>query len=252
MTNLAPARLTAPASPSMSSASVVTSARLAETPWRRCPVARGLYTSAMRVGAALAKVGVSAHLLTLASLVFAVGVAATAAQGWFGTAAALLMASGACDLLDGIVARARGTASPFGALLDSTVDRVADGLPLLGLIVAFAKDGPIVAVPAFAMIGVFAVSYVRARAEALGVSLPPLFMRRPERVVLLILALLLADVGVTWWPSRAPLTLALVAAIGALSVWSTVAALRWGRVALERTDRAAPPEPLTARRRDLC
>jgi CDP-diacylglycerol--glycerol-3-phosphate 3-phosphatidyltransferase len=204
----------------------------------------------MRVGAALAKVGVSAHLLTLTSLVFAAGVAATAAQGWFGAAAALLMASGACDLLDGIVARAQGSASRFGALLDSTVDRVADALPLLGLVVAFAKDGPIVAVPASAMTGVFAVSYVRARADALGVTLPPLFMRRPERVVLLILALLLADVGATWDPVRAPLTLALVAVLGALSAWSTVAALRWARVALERTDSTAAPERLTAQQPD--
>lgn len=243
MTNLAPARPTASTSPSMSSAAVVTSARLAGTPWRRCPLARGFYASAMRGGAALAKIGVSAHLLTLTSLVFAVGVAATAAQGWFGAAAALLIASGACDLLDGIVARARGTAGRFGALLDSTVDRVADGLSLLGLVVAFAEDGPIVAVPASAMIGVFAVSYVRARAEVLGVSLPPLFMRRPERMVLLILALLLADVGATWGPIRAPLTMALVAAIGVLSAWSTVAALRWGRAAFERTDSARRPSP---------
>ena len=64
-------------------------------------------------------------------------------------------------------------------------------LPLIGLTIAFDRKPWLAAVPALAMLGGFVVPYVRARAEALGVKLPPLFMRRPERVVLLVLSLVL-------------------------------------------------------------
>lgn len=84
------------------------------------------------------------------------------------------------------------------------------------------------------MIGVFSVSYVRARAEALDISLPPLFMRRPERVVLLVVALLLGNVEFTWLPILAPVTLAVVAGIGAASLWAAVVTLRLARHACER------------------
>ena len=216
------------------SASAIGATRLAGTPWRHCPVVRGVYISAVHLGARLAKAGVSAHLLTLTSLVFAAAAAVAVTQGRFQVSAVLLIASGACDLLDGIVARAGATAGPFGALLDSTVDRIADGLPLLGLVVVYTGTGPAAAVPAAAMIGVFSVSYVRARAEALDISLPPLFMRRPERVVLLVVALLLGNVEFTWLPILAPVTLAVVAGIGAASLWAAVVTLRLARHACER------------------
>jgi phosphatidylglycerophosphate synthase len=169
--------------------------------------------------------------LTYTSLVLAAVAGVAAATQHFVMAALILMASGMCDMLDGVVARATNTVSPFGALLDSTVDRFADGLPLLGLVVVYADHGWLASVPALAMLGGLVVSYVRARAESLGARLPALFMRRAERVVLLTLSLLLGVVSLSL-SVPAPLLLLGVSVIGLLSLIGVVFALRAARLAL--------------------
>jgi CDP-diacylglycerol--glycerol-3-phosphate 3-phosphatidyltransferase len=216
--------------------------RLAGTVWDR-GFGLGAYRFALGVGRRLARGGVSADSLTLASLVLAGLAGVAAAGGYFVTAAAFVLISGACDALDGIVARASGSASRFGALLDSTVDRLADGLPLLGLVVFYADGGPIAAVPAATMTGVFTVSYVRARAEALGCKLPPLFMRRAERVFVLVGTLLLGTVHAKSVGVPAPLTLAGTAILGVLSFIGAVSALRSARQVLAAPGSTAVSEP---------
>jgi CDP-diacylglycerol---glycerol-3-phosphate 3-phosphatidyltransferase len=94
------------------------------------------------------------------------------------------------DVLDGMVARRSNTSSVFGAFLDSSLDRVADGATLGGLAVFFAFNpihrSPImVAVCIAGLIGAFLTSYTRARAEALGLDAKVGMLQRPERVVLL-------------------------------------------------------------------
>lgn len=215
------------------------SSRLKHTVWdRRGPVA--VYRALLHVGGLLSRLGVSANALTATSVVFAVVSGVAIGLGHFVAGAVLILLSGACDALDGAVARASGTTSRYGALLDSTVDRLADALPLLG-VVFFYAGSPVVVVPTLAMMGVFLVSYVRARAEGLGGDLPPLFMRRTERVVVLVLILAVASIDLSAVSAlvqgaritvEAPLLLLGVSLLGAMSFFGAASALRSARSAL--------------------
>jgi CDP-diacylglycerol---glycerol-3-phosphate 3-phosphatidyltransferase len=199
--------------------------RLRGTLWQNVGFAHTLYRGCLALGRALAQLGVSANGLTYASLVIAAFAGVAAALGHFLAAALFLVVSGVCDILDGAVARASGRATRYGALLDSTIDRLSDAFPLLGLIVYYAGSPAAVLLSAFAMLSSFAVSYVRARAEALGAELPPLFMRRAERFIFLTTSLLLGALPLgPSLPDR--LTLAGVSLMGLLSAVGTVIALR--------------------------
>lgn len=104
--------------------------------------------------------------------------------GWFLGLTALF------DVLDGTVARRSNRSSTFGAFLDSTLDRLADGALLGGLAVFYALNPlhhnvPMVVVCLAGLIGSFLTSYTRARAEALGIDAKVGILQRPERIVLL-------------------------------------------------------------------
>lgn len=104
-----------------------------------------------------------------------------------------LMVAGALDILDGALARVSGQVSPFGAFLDSVLDRYSDLLVLAGLVFLFARLGRLEVVVAvlLAVIGTVMVSYTRARAESIDVECRVGFMERGERMLLLILGALL-------------------------------------------------------------
>jgi len=91
------------------------------------------------------------------------------------------------DTIDGQIARRTGGDSPGGALLDSTLDRYGEAAVLIGLIVHYAYIHWVVTVgiTALALVGSFMVSYVRARAEALGYECKVGLMQRPERIIFL-------------------------------------------------------------------
>lgn len=215
--------------------------RLRGTVWERSGFAHFAYRSCMTVGRTFGRVGVTPNMLTIGSLLIATVAAVTASMKLFVATAVVVVLSGTLDVLDGVVARATGRVTRFGALLDSTVDRLADGLPLLGLIVAYSDHGILAVVPGIAMLGAFGISYVRARAESLGAKLPPLFMRRAERVILLTLSLLLSAVPVVA-PVRAPLLLAGVALMGVLNLVATFWALRASYLALNSDGSSAALE----------
>jgi CDP-diacylglycerol--glycerol-3-phosphate 3-phosphatidyltransferase len=104
--------------------------------------------------------------------------------GWFLSVTALF------DVLDGTVARRSNKSSTFGAFLDSTLDRLADGALLGGLAVFYAINPvhhniPMMVVALAGLIGAFMTSYIRARAESLGVDAKVGMVQRPERFVLL-------------------------------------------------------------------
>jgi CDP-diacylglycerol---glycerol-3-phosphate 3-phosphatidyltransferase len=203
--------------------------RLRGTVFERVPTAHATYRGCLALGGWIGRAGISANALTYVSLALAALAGVAAAFGAFGIAAALVVTSGLFDMLDGAVARATRTVSKWGALLDSTVDRLADGFPLLGITVFYAGKGWFVAVPALAMMGAFTVSYVRARAESLGVKLPTLFMRRAERVILITLSLLVGMVALPGAPLAAPLLFTGVALLGVLNFVGCVWALKAAR-----------------------
>jgi len=222
--------------------------RLQGTIWQGA-LGAWLYTRAIAFGSGLARLGVSANTLTYLSLALAALAGLLAALSAFGWAALAVASSGVCDVLDGVVARATHTSTRYGALLDSTIDRLADGLPLVGLVAAFSEQRWLAAIPSFALLTSLLVPYVRARAEGLGATLPPLFMRRAERVVALGVCLALA--GLDSGALGARLLLVGVALIALLSLAAALAALQSARVSLltlgNETDNPDVPDANGAR-----
>jgi CDP-diacylglycerol--glycerol-3-phosphate 3-phosphatidyltransferase len=100
-----------------------------------------------------------------------------------------------CDTLDGRYSRMSGKGSPFGAFLDSTLDRVEEGIVLAAVAVSFSKAGNDAAVAAvvIAVVASLMVSYTRARAEALGVECKVGIADRAVRVVILSVGLVFAN-----------------------------------------------------------
>lgn len=147
----------------------------------------------------LAGSGLAPNTVTLASVPPALLAGVFAAQGWFLLAAVLLLLSGLADLLDGALARMTGRTSRFGALLDSSLDRIADGCIPLGLIVFYAPHGAIALIPGAALLAGLWIPYIRARAQSLQLELPRLWMRREDRFMALVLALVFAR-----WPWTDP------------------------------------------------
>lgn len=199
--------------------------------WEHSELARATYTGVLSFGRWLSAHGVTPNSLTYGALALALASGVCAAFRQYLLAAAFLLLSGVLDLLDGVVARAAQRTSRFGALLDSTVDRLADALPLLGLVLAGPQPPLAVAVLVIGMLSGFAVSYVRARAEGLGVSLPPLFMRRAERLVMLVIALILGALTFSGFPSQVAM-LSIIAVMAVLSLVAAVWAMRAAYVAL--------------------
>lgn len=136
---------------------------------------------------------------------------------WLG--AALFLLGSALDILDGALARAGGKATPFGAFIDSTTDRIGEAFMLGAVGLVFMRHGDEVAL-AFtfaAVAGSFLVSYTRARAEALGLKGDVGLGGRAERVVLIAAGLVSAPWGGLEWA---------VYALTALA-WLTVAQRVW-------------------------
>jgi CDP-diacylglycerol--glycerol-3-phosphate 3-phosphatidyltransferase len=99
-----------------------------------------------------------------------------------------------CDMFDGRYSRMSGKGTPFGAFLDSTLDRIEEGIVLAAVAWWFAEEGDEVAVGAtvLAVVGSYMVSYTRARAEALGVECKVGIASRAVRVVILSAGLVFA------------------------------------------------------------
>ena len=98
------------------------------------------------------------------------------------------------DTLDGRYSRMSGKGSPFGAFLDSTLDRIEEGIVLTAVAADFAREGRSGAAAAVvvAVLASLMVSYTRARAEALGVECKVGIATRPVRVVILSIGLIFA------------------------------------------------------------
>lgn len=135
---------------------------------------------------ALAAAGVSPVVVSVAGVVFAACAASLIVAGRTWPAGVLVVLSGLCDALDGTLARRAGRASVRGAFLDSTLDRIGETVLLLAFVWRFAYGRPVVALLAASLLAASMLfSYMRARAESLGLSGSAGFAARPERVVLL-------------------------------------------------------------------
>lgn len=148
------------------------------------------------VAKVLARWNVSPDLVTIAGLIFTIGVAALAAVGEIRWAGVAYLGAALFDALDGTLARVSGKGSRFGAFLDSTIDRFEESIVFLGLAIYYARIGGLYEIPLIlvATVGSLMVSYTRARAEAVGVSCKVGFMTRVPRVAIMIVGMLLDQV----------------------------------------------------------
>ncbi len=185
------------------------------------------------VGRAVSRSGVSPDALTITSLVISGASLPLAAFGMLPAAGAALLFGAAFDALDGIVARERGVASDSGEVLDAVVDRYADAAPLMGLAVYYRASVPALVLVLAALLGSMLVSYVRAKSEAMSLSLPGGLMRRHERIAYLTAGLLLGPLlPLASVPIAAPITLLAVAVVAVVSNIAAVSLTRAARVAL--------------------
>ena len=136
--------------------------------------------------------------------------------GFYWLGAVLFVIGSVLDVLDGALARSRGIGSPFGAFLDSTVDRVGEGFMIGAIGLVLMRHDLLwgVALAFAAVAGSFLVSYARARAEALGLRGDVGLGSRAERVVVITAGLVLAPVHELVLPA----TMALLAT----TAWITV------------------------------
>jgi CDP-diacylglycerol---glycerol-3-phosphate 3-phosphatidyltransferase len=134
------------------------------------------------------------NAISMAGLVGNVVAAVLVTQRYFFLAGIAFIVGSVMDTLDGRYSRMSGKGSPFGAFLDSTLDRVEEGIVLAAVGAYFASRGDELAVAAVVAAVLFSlmVSYTRARAEALGVECKVGLATRPVRVVIISAGLLFA------------------------------------------------------------
>ena len=146
----------------------------------------------------LARVGLTPNALTYIGLGLNGLTGVVLSQGIFTWGALLVIVSGLFDLLDGSLARSIGQASRFGALLDSTLDRWGEALLFLGLLFYYWDQPRAIEVPLLyaSIVGSLLVSYVRARAEGLGIDCEIGLFTRGRRLVLLAAGLFIGQVAI--------------------------------------------------------
>jgi phosphatidylglycerophosphate synthase len=183
------------------------------------------------MGAALAPY-VSANVVSVLSLAAAVAAGIAFWQGLPVTGALLILANGVLDMLDGSVARARGTAGPFGSFVDKIIDKYADLIFLFGMLLGGLAH-PAVAV--VSMVGIPLATYISAAVESLTKG-EARFQERLSlrflRIVILVAGGLLRQTHVAVW------------LVAATVVYAVVSRTVYGLVFLRgRTKRVAEPSP---------
>ena len=163
----------------------------------------------------LAKMGVSPNMVTFAGLLGAGVSAWLISEGMLWAGGVVMLLAGVLDLFDGSLARSTGKESPFGALLDSVVDRVSEIVVLLGLLIHYARSDSLegTVLVYLAVGGSVMVSYLRARSEGLGIDCKVGIMTRPERVAALGVGMIIAH----WFPIVMLVVLGIIAALTTLT-----------------------------------
>ena len=143
----------------------------------------------------LARTSITPNAITWFGLALAVGAAVLITTGQLLVAGLVVLLAGFFDLLDGALARRTDRVTRFGAVLDSTLDRLSEGALLLGIMVFYAREADTIGVllAGAALLASMSVSYVRARAEAMGFECQVGLFTRAGRVIVLVVGLLLSQ-----------------------------------------------------------
>ena len=149
----------------------------------------------------VAATGLTPNKVTIAGGFLSLGAGYLASRGHLTGAGVLVVASGALDLVDGTLARLTGKKTKFGAVLDSTIDRIGEAAVLFGLLALYSGLGDTskVLLVFAAMVGSVLTSYIKARAEGVGLECNVGILTRGERVVIMALGLLLGQVPAALW-----------------------------------------------------
>jgi CDP-diacylglycerol--glycerol-3-phosphate 3-phosphatidyltransferase len=144
----------------------------------------------------LAKTPIAPNTVTWFGFLVTVGAAALIITDHLFAAGFVVLGAGFFDILDGALARSTNRATKFGAILDSTLDRLSEAVLLLGILVLYAREQSTaeILVVGVALVGSLLVSYIRAIAEARGLECQVGLFTRAERVVVLALGLLLSQI----------------------------------------------------------
>jgi CDP-diacylglycerol--glycerol-3-phosphate 3-phosphatidyltransferase len=144
----------------------------------------------------LSKTGLTPDILSWIGLVISAAAAAMVALNHLLTGGVLVLVAGLFDILDGALARFTNRTTKFGALLDSTLDRLSEALLLFGLLILYLNSAYTIEILLIfgVMVGSFLISYIRARAEGLEIECKTGLFTRAERVIILALGLIVGQV----------------------------------------------------------
>jgi CDP-diacylglycerol---glycerol-3-phosphate 3-phosphatidyltransferase len=182
------------------------------------------------------------NAISLTGLALNVAAAVLVTQRLFVLAGLAFIFGSLMDTLDGRYSRMSGKGTLFGAFLDSTLDRMEEGIVLTTVAAYFASQGMDFAVGAVvvAVVGSLMVSYTRARAEALGVECKVGLATRPVRVVVLSIGLVFAKgAGIGDFELLAP-SVYVLAALTVFTVAQRIWHVRTALLAKDRVTEAAP------------
>jgi CDP-diacylglycerol--glycerol-3-phosphate 3-phosphatidyltransferase len=202
---------------------------------------------AERLMSAIGRVPLTPNQVTVVGVLLTFFAAFLVAFGELRWAGVVLIFAGTCDILDGALARSTNASYPYGAFLDSTLDRYAEGAIYAGLTAYFVTmGGPLgrwlVLATLAALAGSFLVSYVRARAQSLGFVCDSGLFARPERVVVTVIGLIFGG----WILYAVVFLLAILTNLTALQrireVWLQGRAQRLAFERETKARRAAPPQ----------
>jgi CDP-diacylglycerol---glycerol-3-phosphate 3-phosphatidyltransferase len=192
------------------------------------------------------RLGITPNRVTVIGFCVVVVAASLVAAGQLLIGAVILVAGSLLDAVDGALARATGGSTAFGSFLDSTLDRAAEAILYIGIVVYFLRTSADPVAPVLlalaALCGSFMVSYTRAKAEAIGVSASVGIAPRTERLVLVVAGIGLAGLG---------LAIGLTGAIGiiaALAAATTVQRIWHVRQQVEETLSAAGTDDIKQER----
>ncbi|ADJ29759.1 CDP-alcohol phosphatidyltransferase [Nitrosococcus watsonii C-113] len=135
----------------------------------------------------LARSRLSPNQVSIAGFILALVAMVVLLAGYPFAAGVIFLLGSSFDILDGALARLEKKNTPFGALLDSTLDRISEGAILMAIAYHLALEGQAaaVAVVVLAQLGGMLTSYIRARAEVLGITCTIGWVSRPERVIII-------------------------------------------------------------------
>jgi len=143
----------------------------------------------------LAKTGITPNTITWLGFLLSAGGASLIITGHLFAAGCVVVVAGLFDMLDGALARYTKQVTQSGAILDSTLDRLAEAVLLLGILLLYAREGSTIGIllVGVTLVGSLLVSYIRAKAESLDIECQVGLFTRPERVIVLALGLLLSQ-----------------------------------------------------------